>query len=751
VSTARIALLVGMLGAFNRQGLAAQGVVRGRVVEATNGQTVVGASVELRGVGGSFAVLSDTNGRYAFGALSAAMYELRVSHATHAPRTLWIVVGGREDISVEVVLVRIIPDQLAPKAVPLERIFVRASAVPYAHTADTNRSRADWMDRAPWRTLVGTANLAAMMPFGSLAESGLLSPIARDQPGLRLSPAAHALLVWGPGDEHGQVRVDGIPLDAPLHVAGLLAPIDDDLLASTTLRTAGASPRYDGSSAFILDFATRPPRPAFRTWGEFDPVAARFGVALPVADGALWVNARHVNSTLTGWLIGRPFGYSYSDALARGELPVVGGTLSSTSIATSESVNIPRDQGVDEAKWRNLAGALSWARATGADEFSVRLTVGRGTVNLPVLSIAAGQSTTAVERAVITVDDIHKGPQWSEAHGAEISVLRLTERTEGSVTDDGPIASSTPASSTPAARALCATPFACWATTAREASVFGEVSRDLLRRKSLSGGIRLNATDNGVGVTTHLLPRASLTSAVGRNVVLGTSIGWYSQIAASRGETASPTLKPHQSMQAEVGAAWRDGTGAAAAVASLTRRRAGAGEHPTIAQGMDLSYQHGTPRATGALAYSATRAAGRRSASGTQQTIVGRFTTSARAVRVGLTLTYATGLPYTSVVLERPALIQLFGSAADSVAEAPMHTLLRLDVALRREMNVSIAGRSLTVEPNVTVRNMLGGINAPFYYRSPADGGSIRGLAAIPFSASVGLRWDGGAQRASAR
>src|SRR5262249_39416994 len=157
-----------------------------------------------------------------------------------------------------------------------------------------------------------------------------------EAPGLAITRPTHTLLVWGPGVERGRVMFDGVPLDAPLHVAGLIAAIDEDILARGTARASGAPARYDGGLDYVFDLETREPGRALRTWGGVDPLVLRAGVEGPFWRGAGWMNVRRINSETTAWLTGREFGYAYADMAARYDAPIAGGIFAAVGIATRE-------------------------------------------------------------------------------------------------------------------------------------------------------------------------------------------------------------------------------------------------------------------------------------------------------------------------------------------------------------------------------------------------------------------------------
>lgn len=749
MSLARRAVLALCLASAARSA-GAQGSVRGTIIESITARPIRGAVVTLNGSRVSRSTMSDSAGRYAFADVASGVYALRVAQAAYRSNELGLIVGSKDTITLDVSLIAAPGPDTALGVVPLGRVIVRAPRI-----ADTVSIRDDarlnrGTQRAPWRVVSNMGSAGPTM-HGALSDVGALSPAARNQPAPGLARTAHTLLVWGSGEEQGRVLVDGIPLDAPLQVAGLLPMLDDAAAGGAVLRTGGASPEYDGGSAYIADFSTRDPVRAPRIWGEFDPLVTRLGIETRAGRGAAWIAARRINSGLAEWVSGDAFHYSYDDVVARAGMPAGAGSLAVTFVATAEGVPIPRDQGRDAATWKNLAASARWGATSDTSQRSIAVTGGRGMIELPLLSLTAGRSTTIADRITFTARGARVREHRTDAYGIELNMLRLSDRNTGSSGAPGGAVSSGPTSFAAAAiGGDCDSPAFCWTATSAQGSVFGEMSRELAARTRLTAGARLNLAAASRSTGVHVLPRTSVTREFGTRTVIGASIGWYSQLHArpSRDSSVVPELGLRRSVQGEIGAAWSSGAATLSAVASLSRQPARADAPVSVVRGFDASARWSTRDADASIGYSATFDPSRARSNRLRSLVVGRASARVGSLQPAISLSYMARLPYTTLVLERPVFVTIGGGGADSSFDPVPRALLRFDASISGARTVTIGARAIRLEPIFCLRNLLRRSDAPFYYRS-RNGASAQPLAALPFMASVGLRWDGALQRTS--
>lgn len=353
-----------------------------------------------------FTVLSDDAGRYAVHAVPAGPVRLRVVHVGYRPLEVEVVVPAGGSVALDLEL----------EALPIALAPITVWGHPPGPVADSGRLPARELAEMAFRALDATPGLA---------EAGLGTAARSAAGGEPLDPT-DALLMRGSTTDLKLVLLDGAPIYAPFHVAGLLPGFDPAALEQARLYVGGAPARYDGGLSYILDLRTRGPR-GDRVHGEgaLDLLAARTLVELPLqpsaggatgASGAgapagagggsgvlLAARALHpyAGSLLWG---GRP-PYGYADGLARVTVEAAPGhRISATAFWNRESVVLTLPAPVpdgesgagaapavlwsrdseDDAVWGNAALAVGYGGRFGATDADLSIAASRYTARLPL-------------------------------------------------------------------------------------------------------------------------------------------------------------------------------------------------------------------------------------------------------------------------------------------------------------------------------------------------------------------------------
>jgi hypothetical protein len=570
---------------------------------------------------------------------------------------------------------------------------------------------------------------------------------------------AHVLYIWGSNGERGRVLIDGAALNGPLHLGGMLPPVDPELLSAAELRSGGVSPRHDGGTTYVMDFATRPARTdGVHVSGEADLLTGRLAVETPLGSrGGVIVGARRVNHELVDRLLGRPFGYGYGDVLARGDYAFgERGRLQGTFFTTHESIDIPRDLGQDEASWRNIAAAVAW-HATGPGAFrTARASYGRGTADLPLLSAPDGHLRATVERFAAAAERTWDIGGTTGIVGAEVEHLRY-DRISGAASDP----------TVPISLAVqCTQSLPCAKAASTGFAAFGETTWRVGGSWSARAGVRVAYEDAKPSV--QLLPRIALTGLIGEQGLVTISAGRFSQPyvgtpAANQGpETGgdppltldNTTVVHAHATHVEINAVRRGGRTSLSATAFLRRHDAQpAGAEARATPGVDLSWTYDAGDFSTSLGYSFARSP--------VVILAGDSVRNRHLVAAGIgasrgpfvlqaSAAYGAGLPLASLVLEHPDQIgeriradapTITGGNTVPERTRPPRNFLRLDASLGAELRFRTGGRDALLTPYVKIMNALSDREALFYYHEAQIGGEPRPLATLPAIPVFGIRW----------
>ena len=738
------------------------GEVRGHVFDAGIALPLPATSLRIDGSGGSHTAISSLDGGFAFPRVAAGRYTLVVARPSYRPAHLGIVVPEGSTLVLDVQLTRL-PVSLRPVVVRVESdsASAREGELPAASLADSRRIA---------RGLDYLASPAS-------AVSALLGITPGRRPTDPGNPRnGRTLFIWGARDAGARVTFDGIPLGAPLHLGGLLPVVDEDLMAPASMWTAGAPSRADGGTDYILDLKTRDPGPdSLRLWATMDMLTARAGGEVPIgARGSVLAGVRRVNDGTVGRWAGAKPGYAYDDALLRVKLsPAIGQTLLTTLLATNEGLDIPRDQGRDRARWGNRAAALQWDRAGASGRTMVRGSVSSASIELPLLTLTDGHLRADALRTSVLAEQRWSAERWESSIGVEGERL-LVQRAVAGDSLGTPIPGANenlPCSQT--TTCINAAPDARVAGTTT--ALYLDHQRVLASWLRLGAGLRTTvAPDVAGGRTPLLLPRLSLDAMPASGTTLRISAGRYSRLATiiDRGpgtpNIAQPAAVANASdpvaliaraaaMQMELGATqrWRHSVFGVSAY----WQRASAiplGSASTRHRGIDAMWEYA--RSTTTVTASYTRivrhfaltpdsvGVDTRSVQ-LEQLASLRATTRRGRVDATMSASYAHGLSFASVVLERPA-VSVTGASADLPTRfentIPAQTAyLRVDAMLSARLCADGAACRMMVSPYARVLNALDRRDAIFYYGDATSRRPNR-LAGFPALLSVGARLDFG-------
>jgi hypothetical protein len=745
--------------------------IQGRVTDGALDRPLARASVSRSGASARRTTTTGADGAFAFPDLPAGSYLLGVQREAYDSASVSVTVPPGREVVVDVQLTRR-PERLTPVVVhapPLARLASGAAAP---------SREPDYDGAARALRALDMRSRAGSMLAGALGGSGPQRP---PDPG---GGNGHTLFVWGTEDESGQVLLDGAVIGAPLHLGGLLPSVDPELVDRARLRTGGAPARFDGGTGYVLELSTREPSPgALRAWGESNLLTDRVGGEASIGEkGSVLAGVRRVRTEMLPRLSGVMRGYWYDDLLARASYRTgEKGELRATVFGTDEALRIPRDQGSDDAALWNRAGSLAWESNAEGERRAVRLSMARAVTDLPLLSAYGGHLYGDVDRATLAASRRWETGSSRWGMGGEVEYARFGRSARGAL----PGAPANDSSGViGAGDGSCDGAVACAHASSATAALYGDMRHRLSERLWLDAGLRIATTPHDhTTASVDALPRLALEAYLGPSTSVRLAAGRYSRLRADfsagvgsvvqmpGGASTIPTaldvrLARDHADQLELSAIQRWGA-TALGVSTYLHVREGnpARTHLDHAVGADASLSYSGSWLTAAASY--TRIArsydvvtspdglpslyGATPAGfGVEQLISLDGTVRAGRLALALSGSYARGVPYTSIVLDRPAdgyvsaPTSLDGSWRDTYAGADAElarSYLRLDATLSASWCVGGRDCPVHLSPYVRVINALDRRDALFYYQD-GDLDDPRSLAALPAVLSVGVRWE---------
>jgi hypothetical protein len=709
-----------------------RGVIRGVVQSDPSGLPIPLAGVEAHDGEGVVVAVAALDGSYRL-RVPAGRHTLRVRHMEHAPLELEVLVPPAGDVVMDVTL----------EHRPLRLDPIRVTS-PLDPPADS--------------TVVSPAVLGFVVDHHTLDDPGLGGALpGRFGGGSGGEGDGESLFVRGSAASLQLVLLDGAPVYAPFHMAGLVESFEPDVVGSARLYLGGAPARYDGGLSYVMDLSTRSGRGEHhRLAGSFDLVSGGLRAEGPLGAVRYLASARAVHGATLDRLEDEPFPYTFADGLLRVDAPLVGGVVSLMGFANQEGVRIDTvGAGDGFARWGNRAGSLRFRGPLEGAAMEITLAGGRFDADVPIRHLQRRFDVRgSSDRLRAGVDFTREGRALLFRYGAGVDRTWLTHRALG---EDGRNLVYTRSAGTTAGGYLDAT----WQAA---------------RRVVLRGGLRGDAFS--VGDVAVLAPRASATWLLTDDAALTLAAGRYHQyVRVPRPLGATPPANYADSVRLAthlavggashfvLGLDQQLGGGLRLGLEGFYKRFDGlppavadAGETTDHTSGVDVWVRRGAGEVTGWLGYSLAWAWSSDIAPGVGSRFAGRQTLSAgvagpvwRGTIVGARFAFGAGLSSTPVggLAERVLRSDVPSYGNGSLeTEPPLSgsspgSYLRLDVHAARTWNARIRGRSSEVTPYLRVLNALDSRDGLFYrYFSGEDGQhGVQAVGTLPVVPVFGVSW----------
>ena len=709
--------------------------VRGQVRSEGTGAPLRLAVVEVISSGRVLQTTTDELGTYVLRNVPSGRRVLRATHFDHAPLEVEVIVNVHNELVLDFGL------ELRPVKLPA----LTARALTIKSAGDTI---------AGGDPAMGQAEVKALETTPGVAELGL-AEATRDVPGQQPADPTDVLYVRGGTTDLKLVLLNGAPVYAPFHLGGLINALDGDFMRAAQLYVGGAPARYDGGLSYVMDLETRAGRSQQSHASlAVDLLGSRTVLEGPVTDRSSYLlGARAVHGMGARAFLDDPFPYSYTDGIARIDMPAPGGYLTFTGFWNQETVRLDSLSGGDaRAIWGNTAGSARYRGHFLGNDADIIVAAGNFHTQLPVGGVRPIVTDGSARRVRAVAQFRRNIGALAFEYGASAERQRFE--------------------------------FRAWPRSAGSDSLLlhsdaeGDVVGAFLdarwqiipQRLTVRGGGRADMFS--ISDEPRFAPRLSATLLLSDRATLTLAGGRYRQFVRSSGSGIIGTPVPDTvaasplaiakashvvlSLDQELGVGMRLGLeGYYKTFEDLPSSHGNLAE----ASGVELWVRRSTGRYTGWLGYSLAWVWTVQEPGQPTTTFAGRQLLSAGAGgpllgngKFDVRVSYGAGLPFTAIP-EPEAAAPVFGlrpnfvpgSPSDEVPRQPIppdEHYLRVDAQLQHTFITDVRGFAFELTPYFKVLNALGRRDALFYHfdRSQQDP-QARAVAALPVLPVLGIEW----------
>ena len=679
---------------------------------------------------------TDTLGVYVLRNVPSGRRVVRATHFDHAPLEIEVVVNSRSELVLDFGL------ELRPVKLPA----LTARAVTFKSAKDTIGSG----DPA-----LGQAEVKAMEATPGVAELGL-ADATRDVPGQQPSDPTDVLYVRGGTADLKLVLLNGAPVYAPFHLGGLINALDGDFMRAAQLYVGGAPARYDGGLSYVMDLETRAGRQGQSHASlAFDLLGSRTMLEGPItARSSYLIGARAVHGMGARAFLDDPFPYSYTDGIARIDVPAPGGNITATGFWNQEMVRLDSLAGGNaRAIWGNVAGSLRYRGSILGNEADITLAAGDFHTQLPVGGVRPIVTDGSARRVRAVAQFTRNVGSVSLQYGASAERQRFEFK-------------AWPRSSGRDSLLLHSD------AQGDVAGTFVDAQWQLLpRRLTVRTGVRADLFS--ISDVPRFAPRVSATLLLSDHATLTLAAGRYRQYVRSASGGIIGTPVPDTTAPAPLAIAKAShlvlsldqeiGTGVRLGVEGYYKTFEDLpSTHGELAEasGAELWVRRSAGRYTGWLGYSLAWVWTVEKPNEPTNSFAGRQLLSAGASgpllgngTFDIRVSYGAGLPFTAIP-EPEATAPVFGlkpsfvpgtAPGEEVPRQPIppdEQYLRVDAQVARTFITDVRGFAFEITPYFKLLNALDRRDALFYHfdRSQQDP-QARAVAALPVLPILGLEW----------
>ncbi len=723
------------------------GTVRGTLQGRT--EALPGALIQVRARQLERTTVADSLGRYRLDDLPTDMVRVRVSAIGYEPVTMDVLVPARSTVRLDV--------ELPARPLALSPLEVTTLSLRHAGTPEGEATPAT------------TVESAALEGGTGITNPGLVD-VVRSLQGNNPTEPTDVLFMRGSTEDLKLVLLDGAPVYAPFHVAGLIPTFDPAVLGSAKLLVGAAPARYDGGLSYILDLRTREPgRHGVHGSGSADLLSASEEVDGPLGSKAGFLASARTLHDLGAPLVGGSSPYGYHDALLSTDAEIAPHQVvramgfwnrESVALDLARTTGISPGAAPSDAWWSNRAGSIRYHGRIGRALLEATAAASRYEASLPLRPTTPD---TAQPSDVL----VATGETNQTRLLAEVALPGPHGTTRAGLSYDG-------LDATYAARSVPSSLASVMRGRGSTAGAYVDVTHTLGSDLTLRAGLRADAFP-GHAAGVRLAPRASLAWALSPDAIVTVAAGRYHQyapvtdsaaygaigsgtgVSTSRPEPLQVATADHivvsldqtirQRVHLGLDGFWKQYQGLEGTDGATVQN-----------SGMDVNVRREGVRTTAWLGYQLSWFWSTNGFAAPTAAFVGRqlLTAGLSGQLLGpiggdLRVAYGAGLPYTAVrYAEQPNALP--GSVVAPVSQpvttqspvlsgGPDGNFLRVDVELRAALEAHWFGRSWQIVPYLRVLNALDRRDALFYAFSPYQDQALRPLAEQPLVPVVGVSW----------
>jgi hypothetical protein len=324
----------------------------GFVRDSTSGETLVGATVQLKETRGG--AVTNKNGFYSIGGIAAGNYTVVVNFLGFASKEIALRLAENESRRLDVAL--------SPDVLEMEEVTIEGHRMDDSRQISVSRVNIPLREISQLR-VAGEADVFRSLQF----LPGVLSS----------SQISSGLYIRGGSPDQTLVLLDGSAVYNPTHLFGFYSTFNPDAIKDVELIKGGFPAEYGGRMSAVLDLVQRDGnRNSFEGKASLGLISSRLSLEGPVGSGSWFLGGRRTYIDLLTSLIETEksplpsyYFYDFNGKITQDLTP--SDKLSLSSFLARDRMDFTSNNGLTLGVGvQNRAAALRWTHLFGGDLFS---------------------------------------------------------------------------------------------------------------------------------------------------------------------------------------------------------------------------------------------------------------------------------------------------------------------------------------------------------------------------------------------